>query len=90
MEELIYKAYKDQGIVLLNVFIGSTDDDIKKFAATFNITSPVGRDNGMTQAFHITGIPVTVFIGKDGEITRQVTDTIKYKDLDSGIKELLQ
>lgn len=90
MEEDAYKTYRDKGLLILNVFVGSKDNDIKEFVETFHLSTPVGGDNGMTKAFHITSIPVTVFIGKDGEIKKQVNGTIKYKPLHEGIQELLQ
>ena len=90
VEEGAYKKYKDQGLLILNVFVGSKDKDIKEFAETFHLTFPVGGDNGMMETFNVTGIPVTFFIGKDGEITKQVNGTIGYKALHGGIRELLR
>ncbi len=90
VEEIAYKSFKDQGLIILNVFPKSTDEDIKKFAETFHLTFPVGGDNGMTEIFKITRIPVTIFIGKDGEIKKRIDGTTNYKTLHNGIRELLQ
>lgn len=90
LEEIAYKSYKDQGLIILNVFVGSKCNDIKEFAKTFHLTFPVGEDNGMTETFQISGMSATVFIGRDGEIKRRVKGTITYKSLHGGIKELLQ
>ena len=90
LEEIAYKAYKDQGLIILNVFVGSKSKDIKEFAETFHLTFPVGEDNGMAETFKITGISATVFIGKDGEIKKRVKGSIDYKVLHAGIEQLLQ
>jgi len=90
VEEIAYKTYKDQGLIILNVFVGSKSEDIKKFAEKFHLTFPVGEDNGMVEKFKVTGISATIFIGRDGEIKRRINGTINYKTLHSGIEELLQ
>ena len=89
VEEIAYQSFKDQGLLILNVFANSKDKDIKQFAETFHLTFPVGGDNGMSKIFKITSIPVTIFIGTDGEIKNRINGTITYKTLHKGIRELL-
>jgi len=90
VEESAYRSYKDRGLLILNVFVKAKDKDIREFTETFHLTFPVGRDNGITDTFQIKSIPVTIFIGKDGEVKKRINDTIENKPLREGIEQLLQ
>lgn len=68
----------------------SSDDDIRKFAETYRITFPVGRENGIAGLLGVRGIPVTVFIGKDGRIVKRYLGAIPYADLDANIRTILK
>jgi hypothetical protein len=68
----------------------SSDDDIRKFAETYKITFPVGKENGIAGPLGVHGIPVTVFIGKDGRIAGRYIGAITYTELDENIRTLLK
>lgn len=85
-----YLAYKEKGILFLGVFAQNRDEDIRMFAGKYQLTYPVGKENGIAEALGADGIPVTFFITRDGKIARQHTDTINYKVLSEGIEEILK
>ena len=68
----------------------SSDDDIKKFAETFKITFPVGKENGVAGILGVRGIPVTVFIDKKGRIVKRHIGTVMYADLSADIEAILK
>lgn len=62
--------YKEQGFVLIGVDYVDTDSEAKKFMQEFGITYPNGPDIGtrISQAYHITGVPESYFITREGKI----------------------
>lgn len=65
-----WEKYKDRGVLILGVDYVDTDPDAKKFIAEFQQTYPNGADVGtrISQAYKISGVPETYFIGKDGKL----------------------
>ncbi len=61
-----------------------------KFADTYKLTFPVGRESGIAALLGAQSIPNTVFIGKDGRIVKRYMGTITYADLDANIKMILK
>ncbi len=53
-----YLSYKDKGVLFIGVFTMSGDADIRKFAATYRLTFPVGKDNRLSRALGVMGIEV--------------------------------
>lgn len=72
------------------VFAQSKEKDIRKFAKKYQLTYPVGIENGIAQVLGAKGIPETFFITRDGRIAKQHTDPINYKVLSEGIEEILK
>ena len=66
------------------------DEDIKKFAETYKITFPVGRDKELAKKFRVVGLPVTVFIARNGKIAKQHFGLITREDLKSNIEAILK
>ncbi len=63
---------------------------MRKFAETFKITFPVGRENGIAEKLGIKGIPVTVFIDKNGRIAKRHIGMINYEQLVANIEAILK
>ncbi len=65
-----WEQYRDRGLVIVGVDYVDTEPEAKKFIAEFNQTYPNGPDVGtrISQAYHISGVPETYFIGKDGRL----------------------
>jgi cytochrome c biogenesis protein CcmG/thiol:disulfide interchange protein DsbE len=68
--ESTWLKYKNQGLVLVGVDYVDTDSAAKKFMQEFGITYPNGPDVGtqISQAYHITGVPESYFITRDGNL----------------------
>jgi len=83
-------AYKEKGVIFLGAFVQSEEKDIIKFANKYQLTYPVGMENGIAEALGANGIPETFFITRDGRIAKHHTDPINYKVLSEGIEEILR
>jgi cytochrome c biogenesis protein CcmG, thiol:disulfide interchange protein DsbE len=65
-----WRKYKDRGFVLIGVDYVDTDSEARKYMKEFDLTYPNGPDVGtlVSQAYHITGVPETYFITKEGKL----------------------
>ncbi len=65
-----WEQYRDRGLVIVGVDYVDTGPEAKNFIAEFKQTYPNGPDVGtrISQAYHISGVPETYFIGKDGKL----------------------
>lgn len=68
----------------------SNDEDIKKFAETYKITFPVGKDKELAKKFGVMGLPTTVFIAKNGRIVKRHVGIITNEELKSDIEGILK
>jgi cytochrome c biogenesis protein CcmG/thiol:disulfide interchange protein DsbE len=68
-------------VLFLGAFAQSKENDIRKFARKYQLTYPVGMENGIAEALGAKGIPETFFITRDGRIAKQHTASINYKVL---------
>jgi thioredoxin-like negative regulator of GroEL len=59
----------------------SKDDEIKKFVEIYKMTFPVGRENVIAGILSVRGIPVTVFVAKDGRIVKRHVGAITSEEL---------
>ncbi len=86
-----YEEHKDHGFVVLGVSIDDTPDQLKEFARQYKITYPMllNQEN-VEQAYGpIYGVPVSIFIGRDGLICRKQMGEVKKEMLDRELKSLL-
>ncbi len=76
-----WDTYRDRGLVVIGVDYVDTDADAKKFIEQFGETYPNGPDLGtrISQAYHITGVPETYFIGRDGKLLQGIDDQGRVK-----------
>lgn len=76
-----WEKYKEQGVLILGVDYVDTDTDAKKFIAEFQQTYPNGADLGtkISQAYKISGVPETYFIGKDGKLLAGIDENGRVK-----------
>ncbi len=70
--EATYRAYQNQGFVVLAVNATSQDKqaDIQPFMDEFGLSFPVPLDidGAVTRAYHVSSLPTSFFIGRDGII----------------------
>jgi hypothetical protein len=83
-------VYGSKGVSFIGVFAQSSDDQIRKFAETYRITFPVGRDNGLARLLGARGIPVTVFLDRHGRIVKRHIGSITFTELSSTIGEIVR
>ncbi len=84
-----YLLYKDKGVFFIAVLGGSTDNDIKDFAQTYKLTFPVGKDNGLANAFGVRVVPQTFFFSRDGKLVKKIIGEAGYKELCTYIEKIL-
>jgi peroxiredoxin len=86
-----YEAYKDKGVVILGVSLDDSAETLRKYAPTKNITYPMLlMQDDVDQAYGpFFGVPVTIFIGRDGMISRKHLGPVSKEQVDREIKALL-
>jgi cytochrome c biogenesis protein CcmG, thiol:disulfide interchange protein DsbE len=65
-----WEKYRGRGLVVLGVDYVDTEPEARGFITEFKQTYPNGPDVGtrISQAYHITGVPETYFIGRNGKL----------------------
>ncbi len=95
--ESVYKAVKDQGVVVLGVCVWDDKDSYTKWMPTnkdkytFQFAfDPAARDNSKSIAaskFNVSGIPTTYIIDKDGKVADAI---VGYEEKDKRVEEALK
>lgn len=65
-----WEQYRTQNLMVVGVDYVDTEAEAKAFIQEFKVTYPNGPDIGtrVSQAYHITGVPETYFITRDGDL----------------------
>lgn len=88
----LQKQYADD-VVVLGVSVDDPVEKLKPFAAQFKINYPVlvglGREDVQDAFGPLYGIPVTVFIGRDGRICKTHPGIAAKAEIEKTIKALL-
>jgi cytochrome c biogenesis protein CcmG/thiol:disulfide interchange protein DsbE len=68
--QAVWEQYRTQNLYVIGVDYVDTEPEAKKYMQEFKITYPNGPDVGtrVSQAYHITGVPETYFITRDGKL----------------------
>jgi hypothetical protein len=77
-------------VLFLGVFIGSKESDIRDFIEKYQVTFPVGRDNGIAKKLGTRIIPTTAFIAKNGAIMKKYSGPADYSTIVLGIEDILR
>jgi peroxiredoxin len=85
-----YLTYGNKGVFFLGVFTKGENEDIQKFAETYKITFPVGKDKELAKQFGVVGPPVTVFVAKNGTIFKRHFGVISSEELKSNIEAIIK
>lgn len=92
--EEVYKEYKDKGLKVLAVNLGSGDnpENVEALISDYLLTFPVLRDDKSDVAFQygIRGIPVNIFIGKDGAIKKHAVGMQTKETYEENVKALFE
>ena len=90
--ERTWRAYMDRGVAFLGVDIQDRKEDALSYIREFDITYPNGPDptGEISIDYGVSGIPVTFFISRKGEILRRWVGAIEDRVLISAIEEILK
>lgn len=96
--EKIHQRYKDEGLVVLGVDVGSwygnyrEDGQAKEFLEEVAVTYPVGRPQGPNLAadYGLTAIPTTFFVRPDGTIYGKWVGIVDERSLADVVEVMLR
>ena len=75
--ETIYQEYKDEGVIFMGVAVSDTENRAGSLANELRITYPLGLDPGhISTVYHVTTMPTTFFIDRDGNISRKLQGAV--------------
>lgn len=89
-----YEKYKDQGLTVLSVNFTAEDklNDVKNFVSKYQLTFPVLLDQSgdvTAKMYGMIGLPMSVFISRDGVIRRIEVGGLQEDRVDQYIQEIL-
>ena len=89
--ERTWRVYKKRGVAFIGVDIQDREEDALRFIREFDITYPNAPDPSgeVSISFGVSGLPVTFFVSKDGQILRRWVGAIEKEVLVRSIKEIM-
>jgi cytochrome c biogenesis protein CcmG, thiol:disulfide interchange protein DsbE len=86
-----YAEYKDKGVVVLGVSIDDAAETLRDYGAQKDMNYPsLLMTAEMDDAYGpIIGVPITLFIGRDGQIARRHLGPVTKEQVEREIKALL-
>jgi cytochrome c biogenesis protein CcmG/thiol:disulfide interchange protein DsbE len=85
------KQYGPKGLVILGIAMDQSIDPIRKFAAKMEVSYPVLIGNQRTaDQYYVKGLPVSIFIDRNGRITDQVPGGASRSFLENEIQLALE
>ncbi len=89
--ERTWRAYKNRGVIFIGVDIQDRKEDALNFIREFGITYPNGPDptGEISIDYGVSGLPVTFFVSRDGEIVRRWVGAIEKSVLIRSIEEIM-
>ena len=89
--ERTWRAYKNRGLIFLGVNIQDRKEDALNYIRQFAITYPNGPDptGEISIDYGVSGLPVTFFVSREGEIVRRWVGAIERSVLISSIEEIM-
>lgn len=90
--ERTWRVYKGRDVVFLGVNIQDREQDALNYIREFDITYPNGPDptGEISIDYGVSGLPVTFFISRKGQVVRRWVGAIEKNLLISSIEEILQ
>lgn len=96
MPELVrvYNTHRDEGFVVLAVDLADQDsiDDVRAFVEEFDMTFPVLLDETgavYNELYRLLGLPMSVFVDREGIITRIHIGIMTDQQVDEFVEEIL-
>ncbi len=90
--EKTWRAYKNRGVFFIGVDIQDREEDALNYIREFDITYPNGPDptGEISIDFGVSGLPVTFFVSRKGEIVRRWVGALEKRVLISSIEEIMK
>ena len=90
--ERTWRAYKNRGVIFIGVDIQDRKEDALNYIREFDITYPNGPDptGEISIDYGVSGLPVTFFVSRKGEIVRRWVGAIEKSVLISSIEKIMQ
>ncbi len=89
--ERTWRVYRDRGLIFLGINIQDRKEDALDYMREFDITYPNGPDptGEIAIDYGVSGLPVTFFIDRKGEVVRRWVGAIETSVLNSSIEEIM-
>ena len=89
--EATYQANRDQGLVVLGVFINEPAEDVAAYASKAGLTFPIAVDPNadIAAAYRSMGIPTHVFIGADGTVREVRIGSLSQDDMARAVAAIM-
>lgn len=90
--ERAWRVFKNHGVIFIGVDIQDTEEDALSYIREFNITYPNGPDptGEIAIDYGVSGLPVTFFVSRRGEIVRRWVGAIEEGVLVDSIGGILE
>jgi cytochrome c biogenesis protein CcmG/thiol:disulfide interchange protein DsbE len=90
--ERTWRAYKNRGLIFLGVNIQDRKEDALSYMREFDITYPNGPDptGEIAIDYGVSGLPVTFFVSRKGEVVRRWVGAIERNALMGMIEEIMK
>ncbi|UCD78226.1 MAG: redoxin domain-containing protein [Desulfobacterales bacterium] len=90
--ERTWRAYKNRGLIFLGINIQDRQEDALNYIREFDVTYPNGPDptGEITIDYGVSGLPVTFFVSRDGEVVRRWVGAVEKGVLINSIEEIMQ
>lgn len=90
--ESTWRAYKNRGVFFIGVDIQDRLEDALNYIREFDITYPNGPDptGEISIDYGVSGLPVTFFVSRKGQIVRRWVGAIEKSVLISAIEEIMK
>ncbi|RAU20326.1 TlpA family protein disulfide reductase [Paramagnetospirillum kuznetsovii] len=89
--QTVWTQHRDKGFEVLAINAGQEKGDIEGFITKLGVTYPVLLDPGskVTRAYGVTGLPMTLFVGRDGKIKGRILGETDEATFRRKVEELL-
>jgi len=90
--ERTWRAFKDRGVIFIGINIQDKKEDALNYIREFDITYPNAPDptGEVSIDYGVSGLPVTFFVSRKGEIVRRWVGALEKKVLISSVREIME
>ena len=86
-----YEAHREEGLVVLGVNVRESPEDVVRFLRQVGVDFPALLDPNLVvvEQYRVTSLPITFFIGRDGELKTLVVGGMSKTVLDDRLEKIL-